>query len=782
VRRTLGRLLTALVVLIGLAKLIFDVDLDALLLAVADAILGVPGRVSLAGRTLILIALAASAIGAVVGISAGYRRSAEGWRWASHLAMTVCVAMVLATGLMEYALLTRDFSVAYVAQVGSRSVPDYIAFVSLWSSLEGSILLWGFALGVLTGAFAWLGRGKNPDHNPYALGVLLAVNVFFHFLVASIANPFAPVSPVPLDGPGPNPLLQNHALMVVHPPTLYIGFVGMAVPFAMAAAALMAGRVNTSWISQLRRWMLIPWSFLSLGIMLGGWWSYEVLGWGGYWAWDPVENASFMPWLTATAFLHSAMVMERRGVFKAWTLSLAMASFLLTLLGTFMTRSGVFNSVHSFTQSSIGPVFLVFLGACLVFTVVLLAARMDLLAAAANDSALARARAAVLLAAKLESLAADDRLALERGVVHADGAEAALGPLVARLGSDLPGLRPAVAALAAEQKRARVEGRFEPVSKPGAFLLNNLLFAAFTFTVLLGTVFPLLNEALAGERISVGQPYFNKMTIPICIGLLFLMGVGPALPWGRPTPEQLKRQFVIPAVASLAVVAACAAAGLTAPWALATFGMGAFATVVTVREFTTPAAQRAARLGESFPAALFQVINRGRRRAAGHLVHMGVVVMAVGIAVSSTWRHEANVNLKVGGSEQVGAYTLTLVDTAEVREPHRKVTVASYTVTRDGKHVADLAPSINHYTDMGMNPIPTPDVWTGPLEDFYLSVIRVDPASRSAAVTVVIEPLVSWVWIGGIVIFFGGLLSIIPWGHRRRAARERRLDRLREFG
>ncbi len=720
--------------------------------------------ISLIGRSLVLLALAASVIGAVVAFSAGSRRSADGWRLARALALVVCAAMVLATGLMEYALLTHDFSVSYVAQVGSTATPAYISAVSLWSSLEGSILFWGFIQATFTGAFAWLTRARSPDQTPYALGALLVVNVFFHFMVASIANPFQPMNPVPVEGPGPNPLLQNHALMVIHPPTLYIGFVGMSVPFAMACGALLAGKLDASWISQLRRWMLVPWSFLSLGIMLGGWWSYEVLGWGGYWAWDPVENASFMPWLTATAFLHSAMVMERRGSFKVWTLSLAMASFLLTLLGTFMTRSGVFNSVHSFTQSSIGPVFLGFIGLCLTATVLLIAAKMDALVRAAGGP-VDTARGAVRRAALAADLDAAQVLLLEDGLA-AGGYSPQLAQLRRGLDPAEATLHAALEQLEREAARAERERSLEPVSKPGAFMANNLLFSAFTFTVLLGTVFPLLNEAITGKRISVGQPYFNQMTIPICVALLFLMGVGPALPWGRPTREQLRRQLLIPAIAAAVVPLVGLALGVRAFWALATFSTAAFALVVSAREFTGPAMVRVRSKGEPFPAALLQVIRRGRRRFSGHLVHLGVIIMAVGIAVSSTWRREADVSLGVGETHEIGAYEVTYQGSERFTEPHRSGTAATYAIARKGRDLGTLSPRMNHYATMAQ-PIPTPDVRTGPFEDLYLSLIRVDDSS--SAVKIVVEPLVSWVWLGGIVIFIGGLLSVIPWG--RRAAR-----------
>ena len=417
--------------------------------------------ISLLGRAAVLVGLAACSVGTVTGIVAATRRSTEALTWTRWMAYAFGGAMVLATGLMEYALLTDDFSVSYVAEVGSTQTPNWVTIVSLWSSLEGSILLWGFVLGIYIAGFAWFSRGRFPLQTPWALTVAHAVGIFFAFLVAGVANPFEPVSPVPLEGPGPNPLLQNHILMIIHPPMLYLGYVGMTIPFAMGSAALLAGRLDAAWTRALRRWTLLPWGFLTVGIILGGWWSYEVLGWGGWWAWDPVENASFLPWLTGTAFLHSAMVMERKDQLKGWTIALILSTFLLTILGTFMTRSGVFNSVHSFTQTPIGPVFLGFLGLGMLFSVVLLAARVD------------------------------------------------------RLSPPPEGLK-------------------GPVSREVGFLLNNLLFAAFTLTVLLGTVYPLLNEAITGEQVSVGQPYFDQMGALIGLAILLLMGIGPKLPWAQP--------------------------------------------------------------------------------------------------------------------------------------------------------------------------------------------------------------------------------------------------------
>src|SRR4029079_11316276 len=322
----------------------------------------------------------------------------------------------------------------------------------------------------------------------------------FALLIAGPAQPFSTVSPVPADGPGPNPLLQNHVLMIIPPPCLYLGYVGMTIPFGLACGALLSGRLGRDQLLALRQWLLLPWIFLTMAIVLGGWWAYEVLGWGGYWAWDPVENASFMPWLTATAALHSALLTERRGVLKAWTATLVLATFLLVILGTFMTRSGVFNSVHSFTQSAIGPTILIFLAATLIFSVALLAMRID----------------------KLEA-----------------------------------------------------EGSLDAgVTREGMFLFNNLLFVVLTFTVLIGTVFPLVVEAIRNKQMSVGRPYFDSMVVPIGALLLFLLGVGPALPWGRASAGQIRKALLPPIAGAVVLLFAGLAFGARNPWTLVTLAFG----------------------------------------------------------------------------------------------------------------------------------------------------------------------------------------------------------------
>ena len=644
------------------------------------------------GRGLILLSLLGASAGAVVAFAAATRRSAVALGWARRLAYFYAATMIAANLLMIYALLARDFSVSYVAQVGSRAVPSWVAVTSLWSSLEGSILFWGLVLGGYVLVATWTNRDRHVENMPWAIGVWLACAAFFSFLVAGPAQPFHSVLNPPLDGPGPNPLLQNHVLMIIHPPFLYLGYVGMTIPFGLAAAALASGRLGADFIKQLRTWLLLPWVFLTVAIVLGGWWAYEVLGWGGYWAWDPVENASFLPWLTATAALHSALLAERKGILKGWTVTLVLATFLLTVLGTFMTRSGVFNSVHSFTQSAIGPTILVFLASATVLSVALLAARID---------------------------------------------------------------------------RLSPEGRLEPgVSRDTAFLLNNLFFVLFTFTVLIGTVFPLVVEAVRGVQMSVGRPYFDRMAVPIGAALLFLLGVGPALPWGRASGEQVRRALLPPLLGGALFVGAGLAFGIRHPWTLLTLLFGGYAAQVTLSQLWLPVGQRVATRGESIWRALAQVQSRGRRRTAAFVVHAGMVLAMIAIAVSSTQGMTTEVQLARGESVVLGPYTLTFRGVDQVQEPHRDSLIADVAVRRGERDLGSLRPRMNYYTSQ-REPIGTPAVRTTFAHDLYLSVLNLDPAGRSIGLHAMINPMIVWIWVATGIMGLGGLFALIP---ARRAA------------
>lgn len=668
--------------------------------------------ISTLGRGLVMASLLFATVGCLTGFVAGYRHNMKAYAWTRTSAYGFAASMIAANFLMLYALLTHDFSVAYVAEVGSLDTPVYFTIVSLWASLNGSILFWGGILGLYVGGMVWAVGDRHREYMPWTMHVLMGVSVFFAFLVASIANPFAPVFPVPLDGPGPNPLLQNHWLMAFHPPTLYLGYVGMSVPFSMLCAALLAGRLESGWMAPVRRWMLIPWMFLTVGIVLGGWWSYAVLGWGGTWAWDPVENASFHPWLTGTAFLHSAMVLQRRGRMRDWTLVLGMSTFLLTLVGTFMTRSGVFNSVHSFTQSDIGPVFLVFIAIVLVYSVVLLATRSHTLDEASKS------------------------------------AERDLG---------------------ARSTRGAGSAWDRLASREFAILVQNALFTVFTFTVLLGTLYPLIAEAVQSRRVSVGEPYFDKWALPLGLGLVFLMGVGPALPWGRLSLGQVPRRLGPAAAVGIAFAALAAALGFSKPMTVLTLFVCGFALATNMAEIIGPTRARMKAHAESLPVALNRVIRRARRRFGGHVAHYGVLIAVVSIALTKGYRNEADYTLAQGQTAEHQGYGITYTGAQNITEPHRSARLATFAVTKDGRDLGTYSPRMNIYPTR-REPIYSPAVYSQLHGDLYLSILDVPPDGARATVRVIWEPFQVWLWIAPVVISLGTIITIWPARRRRRAA------------
>ena len=658
------------------------------------------------GTGLVLASLFCASIGSVLGFWAGARRHAGAWLWARRAAIGFAGLMIAANLVMVSALLGHDFSVKYVAEVGSLSTPFAFTIASLWASLNGSILFWGGILSTYTLLFI-LGNGhRHREYMPWTIGMVLAISVFFALLVSSVANPFERISPVPEDGPGPNPLLQNHWLMAVHPPMLYMGYVGMVIPYAMICAALLAGRLEDGWMVPLRRWMLIPWTFLTVGIMLGGWWSYGVLGWGGYWAWDPVENASFHPWLTGTAFLHSAMVFQKRGGLRIWTLVLGMATFLLTLIGTFMTRSGVFNSVHSFTQSSIGPVFLVFIGVVLVFSVMLLAAREGTLAEEPSGTSMM---------------------------------SSVVGFEVSPLGREI------------------------------AILLQNAAFTVFTFMVLLGTLFPLITEAVEGRKVSVGEPYFDRWALPLGLLIVFLMGVGPALPWGRIAPERLGAKLVAPLGAGAVLAGLFALGGFTSPLVLLSIGVAGFAFWANFAELIEPVRARMTRRGESVAGATQAVFTRTRRRYGGHIAHYGVVMAVVAMAVSKGYKQEADITLHPGEHAELGRFGVTFQDSRMEQEPQRKAVKAVFAVTDGGVDVGTQSPRLNYYPTQ-REPIYTPAIYGTWTSDLYLSVVELDRDGSYVVLRMIVMPGVLWLWVAGGIIALGSLIVLWPDRRASRAA------------
>ncbi len=636
-------------------------------------------------------AVALGLVGAILGVvtlGVGLaRHDTRLLRSGQRYVWVVLAGAVVATVAMQAALIGHDFSLDYVARNGSRSTPLLYTITGMWSALEGSILLWGLVLAGYLAVMARHFRSRATDPLvAWATLTGLVVAVFFFVLMAGPANPFQLVAgAVPPDGVGPNPLLQNHPLVAFHPPMLYLGYVGFTIPFAFAIAALVTGRLGEGWLVETRRWTLFAWGFLTTGIILGAWWSYEVLGWGGYWAWDPVENASFLPFLTATAYLHSVMAQERRGMLRVWNLSLLIATFSLTILGTFLTRSGVLDSVHAFSESAIGPMILAFFGLTVAVSVGLVAWRGD----------------------KLRSPGSID----------------------------------------------------SPVSRDGAFLANNVAFAAFAFVVLLGTVFPLIAEALSGDRLSVGGPYFERMTMPIGFTLLFLMAVAPALPWRRASAEVLHRRLVGPAWAGTLTVVACVASGIRGFGPLVAFGLGAFAAASAIRQLVVSVRGTKA---QGVP------VWRGLvgRSNGGMIVHLGVVLIAVGFAASSSFGQSRQFRLAPGESASLAGHTVTYLGSEIVEEPNK--TTFKARVRIDGGKV--YAPSL-HQFPFATQAIGSPSVRSGPFDDVYLTLVSaadLDVPGSTAVIGVNIQPLVAWLWLGGGIMAFGTLLAAWPRDRDRR--------------
>ncbi|HKY14909.1 MAG TPA: heme lyase CcmF/NrfE family subunit [Microthrixaceae bacterium] len=629
----------------------------------------------IAGIVLGLTACIGGLVAQVVGLRSPDRRelltSSRGF---ALIAFLGAVVSVLA---MQRALLTNDTTVRYVAEQSSSLTPFPFDVATMWGALEGSILLWALVLAGYTLAVAQRFRDRLRDPLVgWAMLVMFAVGIFFFALMLGPALPFQSFDPPPgFDGPGPNELLQNHLLMAFHPPMLYLGYVGFTVPFAFAIAALVTGRVGEGWLVETRRWTLFAWGFLTAGILLGAWWSYEVLGWGGYWAWDPVENASFLPWICGTAYIHSVMVQERRGLLRVWNLTLLCATFSLTILGTFLTRSGVVESVHAFSNSTIGPLLLSFFALIVVVSVGLIGWRGD---------------------------------------------------------------------------RLRAPGRIDsPLSREGAFFANNLVFAVFAFVVLLGTVFPLIVEALNGDRISVGAPFFDRMAMPIGIVLLFLMAVAPVLPWRASNAEVLSQRLLWPAVGGVATLAFAVAVGARGFWPLLAFALGGFAGGSAVRQLVL--ATR--RLGW-----------RGLvgRTNGGMIVHLGVIVIAIALAASQSYLREGEFQLEEGQTARVAGHTMRYEGIRIVERDNRREVRARIVVDGDEVH----EPRINQYLRTGRE-IGTPSVDVSPRGDVYLSLQRYpgddDP---TIGLRVVVQPLVSWLWVGGAMMCLGTVFAAFP-GRRR---------------
>ena len=605
--------------------------------------------------------------------------------------------LVVASLSLWKGLVSHDFNMEYVWAYTSRNLPAGYIFSAFWAGQKGSLLFWAVVLALFATAAQLLTPRRFSYLMPYVAGVTAAVITFFVSVMIFSADPFERLAFTPADGRGLNPQLQNVGMMI-HPPMLYLGYISITIPFAFAVAALLSRRLDSGWIHAIRKWTIVSWLFLSIGITLGMWWAYVELGWGGYWAWDPVENASLLPWLTMTAFLHSVMIQEKRGMLKRWNIALVIGTFLLSIFGTFITRSGVIASVHSFTQSNVGYFFLTFLVVAAILSFTLLYTRWGLLEAEV----------------RLESV----------------------------------------------------------VSREAAFLFNNLLFVGIAFSVLWGTLFPILSELVRGTKITVGPPFFNRVNVPLGLLLLALTGVGPLIAWRKASTANLKRQFIAPLLSGLVVLVALMILGIRDFHALMALGLAGFVAGTIVQEFSRGVRARRRMHGESVPFAFARLIGRNRRRYGGYIVHVGILIYFVAFA-GMVFKREREATLKPGESVELGspfghAYRFTHIGISQYEVLNRIVSAATVQVAKDGKPAGIMTSEKRQHVDSFKRPTFEPSTEVGIRsnlqEDIYIVFAGSVDGTEEAVYRFNINPLVWWVWFGGFVLTLGGVLTMWPGG------------------
>jgi len=652
---------------------------------------------TLLGEFCLWLALLLSAWAAVLGFSG---------RWQDRPDLTASVrgavfatfgALAVAALSLWKGLASHDFNIEYVAAYTSRNLPDGYIISALWAGQKGSLLFWAVVLSLFGALAQLLTPRRYGALMPYVAAVTSAVVAFFVCTMVFAANPFERMAFTPADGRGLNPQLQNPGMMI-HPPMLYLGYISITIPFAFAIAALLSRSLDTGWIHAIRKWTLVSWLFLSIGITLGMWWAYVELGWGGYWAWDPVENASLLPWLTMTAFLHSVMIQEKRGMLKRWNLGLIVGTFLLSIFGTFITRSGVIASVHSFTQSNVGYFFLAFLVVCGILSFTLLYTRWSSLKAEVQ----------------LESV----------------------------------------------------------VSREAAFLFNNLLFVGVAFSVLWGTLFPILSELVRGTKITVGPPFFNRVNVPIGLLLLALTGIGPLIAWRKASTANLKRQFTGPVAAGVLTAVGLLAAGVRGLYPVMALSLAGFVAGTIVQEFYRGVRARRRMHGESTPVAFGRLVARNRRRYGGYLVHAGVLIYFVAFS-GMAFKREIEATLKPGDSATLTSpfghtYTFTHVGVSQFEALNRVVSAATVQVAKDGKPQGLMTSEKRQHVDSFRRPTFEPSTEVGIRsnlqEDVYITYAGSVGGTEEAVYRLTINPLVWWVWFGGFVLAFGGLVTMWPGG------------------
>jgi cytochrome c-type biogenesis protein CcmF len=692
------------------------------------------------GFACLLLALAVCAYGiwaSLYGVRSGQLEYADSGRRAVYaLAGVITVAVFV----LEVAFLRNDFAFNTVADTSSRTTPGLYKAAAIWSSQEGSLLVWAWLMSLWSSLALFLTRKRIRDVAAYATAILLGFGAFFVSLMVFYANPFATTRPVPPEGVGLDPLLRFPTMMI-HPPMLYSGYTLCIIPLAFGMGALLARRVDAEWIKAIRRFAFASWLFLGTGILLGALWSYSELGWGGYWGWDAVENAALLPWLTGTAFLHSLMIQEKRGMLKVWNVSLVLATGTLAIMGTFLVRSGILNSIHAFGGQTLGVPFVILIAALIGGSIYLVVSRRDML---------------------------------------------------------------------------RSEHRLDSLlSRESMFVLNNMVLVGLCFVILWGTYFPLISEAVTGQEASVGPPWFDRYTVPLALILVLLSGIGPVIAWRRATLANARRNFLVPLGCAAVTLVALLLGGVdTKPLALALFCCAAFAIGSAAQEFFRGTRVRRALAGEPAPLALVALVRRNRRRYGGYVVHIGMAVLFIGVAASSSFQHTSELELSPGQTTHVGSYAVRYVRPTATLTPkfdsaHTGSTMslgAVLDVSKDGHHVTTLSPSEGFYSSgeasqgtvgsliggqpvshVGLNIGATRNVWSAIQPDIETPALKrivtvgnktLPPEDGIVAVAylareylkhpppaqfnLIVSPLVMWIWIGGLIVIGGALIAIWP--------------------
>jgi len=651
-------------------------------------------HVSDLGVIALILALVFSAYTLLAAVLGAVRVSAPLVASARRGVLAVMILLLLASAALAISFLSHDFAVVYVADQSNRSMPWYFVAAAFYSGQEGSLLYWALLLSIFATLFVLTSRRAPAALVPYVIATLMGIELFFVLTLVTVSSPFVRFAHPPADGAGLNPLLRDPG-MLIHPPTLLMGFMSFSLPFALAVAAMISGQLDGEWLRAIRRWMLAAWGIQTAGLLLGMWWSYHVLGWGGYWEWDPVENAALLPWLLATAFLHSSMVQERRGMLKVWNLGLVMAAFALSIFGTFEVRSGLISSVHSFATSPIGGYFLVFLCVVVLFSLSLFLWR-------------------------------------------------------------LPALRP--------------EQEFDSLaSREGSFLLNNFLLVGITAATLWGTLFPLVSQVLTHVSQTVGAPFYNQVDGPLCALLLLAMGLGPLLAWRRTSSHALWRNLLTPTLMAAVCALLLSLCGVRDLAATIGLTICCFTAAAVLYELWRGMRVRH-RHGEPYPLALLLLICRYRRRYGGYIVHLGLILLAVGIVGSHAFQQEVDANLHSGQSIVIGDYRLVFFGNADLTYPDVETIAAQLQIWHDGQLQGYIYPARNFYPHFQNEPASAVAITTdGQLTDLYVFLADWQGPSQ-AAVRVFLNPLVPLIWSGGLLMLGGGIICWWPAGRRRKSS------------